>query len=255
MATDPAAAIGTHTITLPSRGALYEGPLKDNGGQVVIRVMTAQEQAILFSQGSSEDRITKIIANTCSLPKGFGVADLLTVDRMAILLAVRTYTFGPKYEFAYSCRYCKANQKHTCDIVQDLNEVLKDDLAEPFEFKLPDSGKVLRMRFMRGFDEEAVQKYAKRMAMQSADASDPSALHRQARLIVDIDGEKTDVVKREAFVKALTARDSVIIDNELDAREPGIDLTIYVECRKCQGLNDMKMPFELEFFRPSALRA
>ncbi len=253
MALNAADSVGTRTITLPSKGDLYDGKLP--GGEVRIKSMTAHDQSVLFSSGSTEERINKIIANTCILPPGFDVGDLLTVDRMAILLAVRTFTFGSTYEFGYQCRSCRAQNKHTVDIVEDLSQTEVETLVEPFEFKLPDCGKVVAMRFMRGKDEQAIQKYAKRMAMQSSDASDPSALHRQARLIVNIDGETKDIVMKEAFVKNLSARDYIIIDNELDAREPGIDLTVYCECKKCQSTNDMKMPFDLEFFRPSALRA
>lgn len=244
----------TNTITLPSKGALYGGLLPE--GRVTVKVMTAYDQSILFAQGSAEDRITKLIANTCELPKGLTAGKLLSVDRMAILLAVRTYTFGPHYEFSYNCQHCKAPNKHSVNVAADLSEVgVAEGMVEPFEVVLPTSGQTVKLRFLRGEDEEAVAKHTKRMAMQSMDAGDVSTIHRLARLIVAIDGdENIDIVKREAFVRNLSALDANIMEDETSVREPGIDLTVRPECKRCEQENEFKMPFDRDYFRPTTVR-
>ncbi len=248
-------AISDTKIALPSLGILYDGKIP--GGSIDLKRMTAYELSVLFSQGSVEERINKIIENVSVLPGNFPHRELLVTDRLAILLGMRVLAFGPKYTFSYKCANCGANVKHECDIIDDLGQQKPAaDLAEPLTFKLPDCGKNISVRFMRGYDEEAVMKYSKRISSSTNEPGDPSALHRQARLIVKIDGEDPgDIVKREDFVKNLSARDSIIIDNELDAAEPGIDLDVHPDCNRCGHQNDVKLPFSLDFFRPGSLRA
>jgi hypothetical protein len=205
-----------------------------------------------------QDRINKIIDNIAKLPNGFKHKDLLVTDRLAILLGMRMLSFGTKYAFQYTCEACKQNVKHECDLLEDLeNKKPEDGEVEPFVFHLPDCNKDVAFRFMRGYDEEAVMKYAKRISSSATnDPSDPSNLHRQARLIMKInDEEPGDMVIKEKFCREISARDSIIIDNEISAREPGINLELHPECSKCGYTNEIKLPFTLEFFRPSTLRA
>ena len=253
MANDTTADLGALPIPLPSKGALY----KDMpGGVLTINRMKARELALIFSAGSAEQRLTKLIAATCVLPKGMGPNDLLTVDRMAILIAARSKTFGVKYDFEYECQACGSKQKHTVDISHDLRQNEVPEMAEPFEVVLPDCGKTIGLRFLRGYDEDAVAKEAKKMAMSSVDPGDTSALYRVARLIQSIDGnDKLDIIQKQRFVDEMPAGDFVAIENEIEAREPGIDLTVHPECARCQAVNELKMPFDREFFRPAAHRA
>lgn len=246
-------AVGNQSITLPSQGALYGDKLP--GGKVELRTMSAYAQSVLFSQGSLEDRLTKVINATAVLPKSLSAAELLTVDRMAILLAVRTLTFGPHYEFNYGCQGCGAKQAHTVNILSDLDETKVAEMEEPFTIRLPKSKKSVSLRFMRGKDEEAVAKHTKKMAMASADVGDPSALYRVGRLIETVDGAAMDGVQIGDFVRNMDALDFTVIENELEAREPGIQLGVQVECKRCEHLNELNLPFDREFFRPSTVRA
>lgn len=246
-------SLANHTITLPSRGALYDGKVPD--GKIEIRRLSARDQTMLFGSGSIDDRISKLITHTAVLPANLKAADLLTVDRMAILLAIRTFSFGADYEFAYKCQACGSSQKAVINVNRDLNEVKTEPMEEPFDIKLPDCDKTVSVRFLRGADEEAVAKTTKRLALQSVDAGDTSTIARLARLIVKVDGEEHDLIVREKFVGDMTARDANTIEDEIAAREPGIDLTVHPECTKCEHVNDMRMPFDRDFFRPTALRA
>lgn len=252
-----AAALDKKTITLPSRGLLYEGKIPE--GKVGVRKLTAAEINTLFgSSGDETERVNKIISASVSLPSNFAHKDLLVVDRMYLLLALRSITYGPHYSYEFKCRDCgHKNRKVSCNIAQELEEhKASDSFAEPLEIKLPESGRTLSMRFMRGYDEEAVIKHAKRMEMTSIDGEDPSALHRVARLIKAIDGnDPGDIVTRERFVAGLPAGDFLLIEDTVDEAEPGVDLRVYPECQKCKSANEMRLPFTLEFFRPASRRS
>jgi hypothetical protein len=260
------AELGFTKANLPSRGALYEGKVPD--GEVEVRKLTANEEALLLSSGSQGmDRMETVLQRCVRLPNEFPHDELLMTDRMASLLALRTITFGPHYSFDYRCRFCSQMQKAEIDILEDLEEQTPDSIAvkmldkghedwqlhEPLTITLPDKGMIIDVRFLRGKDEQKIVKRSKRVAMQSVDVGDPSYLYRFALQIVRVEGEEVDLGKKELFVRELTAKDTAAIRIAVDEVEPGIDLTVYPECRNCGAVNEMMLPFTVEFFRPSRL--
>jgi hypothetical protein len=264
--------LGYTTANLPSRGVLYGDSIPD--GVIGIRKLKATEEALLLGQGAQGlDRMNLTLKSCVQLPGGFKHEDLLLTDRMATMLALRTITFGPNYNFDYKCAYCGQMQRTPVNILEDLEENTPDTIAdaraekadkagedvedwtleEPIAITLPDSGSELKLRFLRGSDEERIVKRTKRLLLQSVDAADPSYLLRIALQIVSIDEEEVKLNKREQFVRKLSATDTAKIRIEVEGVEPGIDLTVYPECRGCGAVNKMAMPFTAEFFRPSSL--
>lgn len=244
----------TKKINLPSRGLLYDEKIPE--GEVVISRMTVDQLSRLESAGvQATEKLDKMISSCSTLPNAFPVKDLLVTDRLALMLYIRVHSFGPYYDISFRCQHCDAHNKHSLNISEDLNEkTAKDDICEPVEIDLKDQGVKVGMRFLRGSDEEAVAKYAKRMLLKSNDMSDPSNVHRLARQLVTINGEPAgDIVQKQTFIKSLSAADGVRIAKFMDAIEPGIDLSITPECSSCGGVNEITMPFTGEFFRPSNL--
>ncbi|KKM57688.1 hypothetical protein LCGC14_1550460 [marine sediment metagenome] len=264
------AELGFTTVNLPSRGVLYDDKIPD--GQVGVRKIMGSEEALLLAQGSQGLERMEITLKKCvRLPNDFKHSDLLMTDRMACMLAMRTITFGPRYQFDYKCRYCGQQQQAEISILEDLDEATPDSLAlkmaekgiedwtleEPVHLDLPDAKKHITLRFLRGYDEQKIVRRTKRLLLQSVDPGDPSYLFRFALQIVSIDEEELDskagLSKRELFVRKLTATDTAAIRIAVDEVEPGIDLTVYPECRGCGAANSMPMPFTAEFFRPTRL--
>jgi hypothetical protein len=95
--------------------------------------------------------------------------------------------------------------------------------------------------------------------LQTADAEDSvSYLYRLALALVGRVDEGQDVLfknvlEKEAFLKRLTAKDSLVIERTLTRAEPGIDTTVYLTCGACGADNEMTIPFDAEFFRPTNL--
>lgn len=251
----PVQTVPTVTVKLPSRGVLYNNLIPD--GKVSVRKLLVSEMSVLEAQGSGGvERLDAVIRACCKLPlPGIVHANLLITDRFAIMLALRTFTFGPHYNYQFKCQFCNQVSKATTNIAEDLEEhTAADDLTEPIDCVLTDAGKIVGLRFLRGEDEERVVKYAKRMKMQSNDAGDPSNIYRMAIQIVNIDGEiNLELRQRETFVKGLTAADSLRIHTTIDEKEPGLDLTVFPDCRNCGATNEMSLPFTAEFFRPTNL--
>jgi len=263
------AELGYTKAQLPSRGALYDDKIPD--GEVGVRKLSSTEEELLLSSGSrGMERMEQMLAACVKLPNEFPHEELLMSDRMAALLALRTITFGPHYEFNYKCQFCNTMQKADINILEDLEEQTPDQivqrmrekldrddfqLAEPFEVTLPDNGAVLTMRFLRGKDEKRLVKKTKRTMMQSVDRGDQSYLYRFALQIVTINGEDVPISKKEAFIRSpdVTAKDTATMRIAVDEREPKIDLRVYPDCRGCGATNELGMPFTGEFFQPTKL--
>lgn len=255
--------LGWTEYPLPSRGILYDGNLP--GGLVEIRKQTAREQGRLMQQGGGMSGKIDAIINSClRIPESFGSAKkLLITDRFAVLLALRTKTFGPDYQFDYRCTECRAQVRGNVNIVDDFEEKVPEaDFTEPIIVKLPEAQQTVHLRFLRGEDETTVSKNAHRMKLQSNDADDPTYLLRLAMQVVDVEevseGERAKMKAlpfRQRWVEALSASDLIHLEDELNDVEPGIDTRVYLECPQCEFVNEMTMPFTAEFFRPRRSRS
>jgi hypothetical protein len=248
--------LGWMDYPLPSRGVLYEDKLP--GGRVSLHPMTAKEQSLLQTQGGGViGKLDALIATCCKLPQALSRAELLLTDRLAILLTLRTKTFGPEYSFQWRCKHCAAFNTAKVDIVRDLEEkTAPPTLKEPIEVTLPQRGCVVAMRFLRGVDEETLLRNAKRLKMQSNDGDDQSYLMRVAMQLVTKDGEPFgNILDKQRFVENLSASDLVYLEDEVSEQEPGIDTRLYLDCSQCSGTNEMGLPFTAEFFRPRRTRS
>ena len=241
--------VAYNVINLPSRGALYDGKLP--GGKVEIRKMTVAEEVILQSTSAGADLVGKLVAACCKLPMGFLPTQLLLSDRIAILIALRAFTFGPRYQIPYSCTSCGAVNKADVNLGEDIKEkVGSDKIVEPIEIPLTDAKKIISMRFLRGSDEAAIVRTRKK------DAPQDDVVVRMALQIVKVDGEELPSLDaRIAFVRDLTIPDAMDIREALAKVESGLDTSIAPVCSACGEVNELQMPMTSEFFRPARSRA
>lgn len=252
--TTPTQQIGWVSLPLPSRGLLYGGKMP--GGLVQQRKMMSGEMARLQTQGGNVLEKIEAIVNACTrLPDGINAKELLLTDSFFLMLALRTRTFGPEYKFTFRCQFCGAIEKAEVNVVEDLDEKVGDeDLVEPLEVPLPDAGCVVSGRFLRMSDQDLITKYTKRVRLTSTDHTDPAYQYRLALTLVALDGEPfSDLLKKQDFVKGLTASDCLKYERTLIKRESGVDIRIHPECGTCGASNEMALPFDAEFFRPTSL--
>ncbi len=267
--------LGWFDLTLPSHGGLYKDGQAE-GGKILLRKMTVDEESVLLSQGiAGVVRMSRILSACTRAVEGkpkLVAGQLLTSDRMAILLVQRIRAFGPRYSFTYRCKSCNTMNKADVNLHEDFDvmspkvvarrmaEKYPDEhgagdftLEEPFDVPLPDNGDTVSLRFMRGDDEEAVFKRAKKARMQSMDATDPSYVMRLTRLIVNVNGAEKEALELDMYARALTQTDSATIRIALEDRETGIDTRLYLDCANCGFTNEVPLQFDMEFFQPSRL--
>jgi len=254
------------TITLPSKGVLYGDKLPD--GQVDVREFTVEEyERLASSKGNINERISRIVSQCSRFPEGFSPSELLLTDRMSLLISQRILTHGAEYEgIPYTCTTCGASDKTFANLAQDLDERTPDRIEhdlrekggqwsdfvfeEPVKYTLPKSGHVLSLRFLRVDDERLLSERQKRTDARSGNDS-ASLRYRMALRTRAIDGEEKPILEREDFMRSLSGKDLISLQNFLDFIEPGIDLSLYPECNACGAVSQVTLPLTDEFFRPS----
>jgi hypothetical protein len=241
------APIGYAPVPLPSRGLLYGDKVPD--GIVYVRKLKVTEEVAIQSSGSGLALVNATVGACVKLPEGMNHLDLLMTDRLALLVALRVYTFGPTYGYGFKCPACGAKNTQNFNLGELTSKKAEDGLVEPIPVDLPDCGRKVGLRFLRGKDEASIAAVSKRIAAQSNDLGDSSYIMRKVLQIVTIDGVETDQATKERFVRDLTMVDSQAMSDAIDDKEPGIDLRIFPECKACGFQTEMGLPFSIDFFR------
>jgi len=237
------------SVILPSEGVLYEDKLPN--GKVNLLSLTANEEAILYAPGGDMTQKLNNVINGCIDNCPMPSIKLLSADRFYLLLALRTRSFGPEYEFQTKCPSCSLQYRTKINIVEDMEiKELVDDLEEPVRVQLPVSGDDLELKFLRGEDENKVTSYTKRARMSKVQSADPSFLYRMAVMVQNINGDALDEPFKVKYVREMDIGDSVHLRREIERLEPGIDSKLFLECSQCSFVNETTMPFTSDFLYP-----
>jgi len=236
---------------LPSRGFLYEG--KVPGGIVKLAPMTVKEEKILLSSGPNKLQALNAVIDRCLLTKFQALEDYAVADKFYMLLMIRVLSFPSHidYEFDVECSSCRALYSHTVNLRDGLKSlVLNETDKEPFFVTLPICGKTLGLRYLRGRDEVAIERYGGKQKSGNDLAGDPSYIFRLASYIKTIDGQEVNAIHATRFVENLLSADSIMITQCVEEHTFGTELNVESRCPKCQSANDQVMPFTIDFFRP-----
>src|SRR5215475_2458840 len=251
-------------IDLPSRGLPYEGRL---GPQIHVSPMTTREEKLIVGSqpGQALQAIDTLLTRCCQLGD-MKPEELVSGDRFFLVNVIRAVTYGAPYTFTISCEVCNQRFKHTLNLPDDLTIVsLPEGFTEPFTCTLPVSKAEVDLRLLRGKDEREIAKYSQAAyAKFDNAAADPVYSYRAAKQIVRVrfaDGrvlEHTVPAQQQdlmAWYDGLYAQDARTIRETLNAHDCGPDPEIDLACPRCRATFQTRMPYQVEFFRPGALRS
>lgn len=245
-------------VPLPSRGKVYNElhPLHKKT-EVEYRAMTAREEDLLMSPALiKRGTVILELIKACLIDKSIDVATLLSGDRNALMIAIRSSGYGATYEPTYECPSCRFKN----EIVVNLSDLaIKPLELEPeipgvnlFKFTLPKTKKNIGFKFLTGKEEEEI--LAETEAKKKKGILNTNIVTaRLARSIVEIDG-KTDKNLIMKFVSFMPAADSLALREYIDHHEPGVDMTIPFTCKSCDHQEEVMMPLGPSFFWPNARR-
>lgn len=233
-------------LLLPSRGHFYGGLVTET---VHLNPMTTKDEKALFtSRGNLVQAADRIMKRCVDIT--YPVEDLLSVDRFAILLALRAENIDSMYRFRVTCEQCSFNFNHSVDVPTLQATYLDEEITEPLKVTLPLTGKVVGWRFQRGKDELQVTKYLANLQSKGI-GDDAGYLYRLAKNIVSLDEElvkDTDTVVR--FLEELPLKDTHHLRDNINEHTFGVDTEINVVCPRCSAERSYFIPFGVEFFFP-----
>lgn len=240
---------GFRTYKLPSGGFLYPQDSPLSAGEVRVRAVRADEESLLSEPASSKrqdigERILKECVRTSRNKVLKEPLQLLSQDRVGILICLRVMTFGPLYKSEPSCPRCGHLFEVHVDLDQDLDVVRCEDptFREPLRDVLPQSHLVFEYRLPRGYDERVVDEHRTKLHKRPRLVSEGTLGLRVRRHVTRIEGCATEE-QREKALRDLGIQDLYHVCMRLDFPPFGVNTAVLVTCPQCQTETAARLPF------------
>lgn len=240
---------------LPSKGKIYDVKVDP---QVELRSMTARDEMKRLSPSSSQFKKLADIIEGCMIEKPkIKVYDMALGDYEFLLHKLRIVTYGPDYKLAVGCPHCGSTFEAVANLEQlQILEFDEEKFRELQTFTLPVSGDTIKIKFQTPRMLDELDAKTNEMKRKFRDAELEFRLLILLTSVIDeVNGNKLDPLKAEAYVNKLAARDMTKIVNNLDALNAciGLDTSLFVDCQNCQGEVKTFFRFGTEFFRPTTI--
>tara|TARA_B100001939_G_C16877522_1_gene589330 strand:+ start:274 stop:1029 length:756 start_codon:yes stop_codon:yes gene_type:complete len=222
----------TVTITdLPSKGKFYPG----FQGLEIKPLTFLDEQKILSSKDGKTDIVSKLLEKSVD---GIEVSELLSMDKMFLLMKVREVSYGDDYKFNITCPACTSEIKTSLSLSDHLNMTqVPDDLQDPREVTLPRLKVKAEVRFPRSREEIFL--------------TDSEEIYKNMyRFVVSINGNKDPVFISKAL-KRMHIQDIKKLISEINMGEYGVNPRFIFECPECGHEETMSVPMDVSFFSVS----
>lgn len=244
-------------VEIPSHGYLYGKVTNDpdilERGSIKIRPMTVHEEKILTtSRIVKSGQALDMIFDNC-IKSDIRSGDLLSSDRVFLMLWLRSISYGNLYKFNLTCQNssCGKRFEYEVDLSEHpIKEIEDPDVKEPFEITLPIMKYKVWVRLPRGKDEiEIIKMQNKPKKINDTDESIVQRLSSVIQKIEDPDGNEVPADQYQAFVESLVGRDASAIRNALDRNDAGVEDIKGIQCPHCDFEFDTPIPITENFFR------
>ena len=244
------------TIPLPTRGAIYDPDTTlFNTESLQIKSMTAREEDILASPAfHKEGTALSHLIRSCVIDKSIDPDDLITGDRVALMIGIRITGYGTEYSAASSCKSCSHNNDFSIDLSSLPIKRLTAKPTKPgrneFDFQLPVTKKKVVFKYVTAKEDRERNEVIKNQAKLLGTKIENNVTSFIENSIVSVDGV-TDRMKIKHFVMNMPAFDSRKLRQFISDNEPGMDLTCSFVCSSCGAHNETTLPITAEFFWPT----
>ena len=243
-------ALPTETISLPSKGKVYDAENPLSSGTIEMKYMTAREEDILTNPNLLRQglAIEKVLQALIKSPIQYD--DLLLGDRNALLIAARILGYGSTYSFEYTSPETDIKEQITIDLQQIKDKIVDETLFKnknEFGFELPFSKNVVTIKLLTVADEKKIDQEVK--GLKKANLQTGELTLRLKHQITSINGDYTVKAVRDFIDTMLLARDSNALRSFITNITPDIDLTVDFTLADGTEVSDT-LPLTAEFFFP-----
>lgn len=245
-----------HIIDLPSRGLLYKEGSDLKTEQLLVRAMRAGEEEILTSPQMFKDgKAIELIFKRCIMfndKKSLETPlELLSIDRMYLLIWIRASSYSTLYECSLNCSSCRRQFDAHIDLDDDLSCTFLDEpsFKEPILDVFPRCGYEFEYRLSRGYDELELVKMQRMREKEFSKATDQTLFNRACLLVESIGGikDKKDIKK---CLKNMSLEDLSYLRHKFNNPPFGVDTNISLDCPYCGSENETILPMGTDFFFP-----
>jgi len=220
--TDPDLLITHEIVKLPSKGMFYQTGLSE----VEIEYMTSKDEDLLTTPSLIESgKVIDLLLKRKIKTPNVNIDDLLPGDKSAVILNLRTSSYGPEY-------HVEVPDPRTGKYIKQKVDLFKLNVNEPsespdenghFSVELPKRQKTVKFKLLTSGEEKKTKETADAMKEQYNQEYSEINTTKLKTAIVSIDG-KTDRGYINRFVDAMPAWDSTTIKRKMLEVSPGIDL-------------------------------
>lgn len=238
----------TEQLLLPSRGIVYQLP--DFDGNVNVKPFTTKAYKDLLTSNASEAGIKQFI-DSCLVDCPVKAKAMNQNDMMAILFKARVMTLGNMLKTRVKCPECGHEEDSSWDLNKvEVNYLYADNY--PVTVTLPNSGKVVKVRFPTGTDvTKAKQEADRRAAAFKKQASEFVQIYTTVALL-DVDNK--DIVEKAEWYEHLAPQDAIYLDEVFIEMNDafGVKLMREEHCSACDKVFNTYIDIGGDFFRPYA---
>ena len=246
----------TEIIDLPSNGYFYSPDDPLSNGSVELKMMTAKEEDILTNESFIKKGIVlDRLLESLIIDKNIKIDNFLTGDKNALFIAARRLAYGDSYgPVEVTCNACREKNNVTIDLsevkTKEYDFSNKQRGLNLFEFVLPYSKRVLKVKILSNRDDVEIETELKSLAKIGKSSSEITT--RLKHVIVSVDGNNDKAYVRQFVDGELLSRDSIELRKFIRSMSPDIDLSFNFACEHCQAEERVGVPMTVQFFWPES---
>jgi transcription elongation factor Elf1 len=243
--------VPTDDVALPSEGIFYPNKQKT----VKIKYLTAEDENILTSpELIRSGKVLDVLLENSIVDKGLSPADMLTGDRNAVLIALRSTGYGDDYPVKMTCPKCSHEYETSIKLSELKHKKMEaqPDSSGEFEVELPRIKHKLKFRMLTGKDENYLTKVSERTKKVKNNLQFSTLLTERYLLqIMEYNGNRDKGYIRKA-ISNMSAFDSLFLREYMREIEPTVDLEKEFDCPSCGELYNDTIPITARLFWPNA---
>jgi hypothetical protein len=215
-------------VALPSEGRFY----KNNSKMVTINSIKFEDEKQLASNIKNNENPVNLIISRCV--KNVDHNELLLIDKLYLLLRIRSISYGNDYPADITCPKCKAVSQVKINLDNLLVKTIPSELTDPREIILPRLKKVVKVRFPRVSDERYL--------------GDNDQIYSNLwRFVTELNGITDPVFFAKAIPKMHIMDIKFILSNILRP-DLGLDPRFIFSCGPCGVDSQLSVPINENFF-------
>lgn len=236
-------------VLFPSLGLFY----KDKRPGVLVKYLTGTEENILTAPYlASTGEALDITLHKVILNEGVNVDDLLVGDKNAILLYLRSTSYGDSYPLHITCPKCNKTGNTSFNISEmEAKDIVNmpDEHGEYYyimpKMKLNGEPVVVKFRPLTVADEKKIN-YEIEMSKENSRSISKSITIKYKHQITSINGN-TDTEFISQTSKSFPIKDSSALRAYIEKVEPGINTRVNLKCENCYQSFYEKFPIDSNF--------